>query len=235
MNINSNIRRYLDGRNPEEGVHPESQAASFDYCYNYFQSFRDEKNLELLASHENMHQSCLQIGFFLASWGMYNQNALTKKSVKVYEPLIRYIAGTELALWSVNVDSYSEENTWRLLDCEYAIVKILREQGVTLVNGSVSVTLVTKILLGVFGVIPAFDKHFTAWFAGWRRPTGELWHGRENARQSLLEIARFYIENKAAIDRFQIPTLDFETGNPTGRRYPIAKIVDMIGYIEGRP
>ena len=45
--------------------------ASFDYCFNYFRNFNEQDRLSELKSKENMQMSCLQIGFFLASWGMF--------------------------------------------------------------------------------------------------------------------------------------------------------------------
>ena len=40
MNLDgANLRRYLEGRNPNE------RYASFDYCFNYFQSFRESGNI----------------------------------------------------------------------------------------------------------------------------------------------------------------------------------------------
>jgi hypothetical protein len=35
------------------------------------------------------------------------------------------------------------------------------------------------------------------------------------------------------IDRHRTPTLDFDTGMPTNRRYTRAKVIDMIFFVEG--
>jgi hypothetical protein len=40
-------------------------------------------------------------------------------------------------------------------------------------------------------------------------------------------------QNVEIIDGHQIPTLDFLTGQPTGILYSKAKIIDMIGTVEG--
>ena len=39
---------------------------SYDFCYNYFQSFKNKEEIK-----DNMELSCLQLGFYLASWGLY--------------------------------------------------------------------------------------------------------------------------------------------------------------------
>lgn len=35
------------------------------------------------------------------------------------------------------------------------------------------------------------------------------------------------------IERYRVPTLDFDSGAETDRRYPRAKVIDMIFFIEG--
>jgi hypothetical protein len=87
-------------------------------------------------------------------------------------------------------------------------------------------TLVTKIMLGVFGNVPAFDDNFRygCKVAGICATFGE---------RSLKQIGRFYRQNTALIDRYRVPTLDFGTGQPTARYYSRAKVVDMAFFMEG--
>lgn len=70
MNLEVNIKRYLDGVSESDGRRPDARYASFDYCFNYFQSFREARNIAALASSANLQLSCLHLGFYLASWGM---------------------------------------------------------------------------------------------------------------------------------------------------------------------
>jgi hypothetical protein len=217
MDIKKNIQLYLQDDDKNEGVRPEERYASFDYCYNYFQSFREMGCPESLAASQNMQQSCLQIGFYLASWGMLRGSTfLLQKSAQFYEPLIECIAGMETPIWEIDVDSYTEDTIEILLDCERRIVQSLSE------GGRVSATLVTKIMLGVYGNVPAFDDRFVRGF-------GLRW-----SVKALRCIASFYEENRAVIDSFEIATLDFASRQKTHRKYPKAKIIDMIGFIEGR-
>jgi hypothetical protein len=48
-----------------------------------------------------------------------------------------------------------------------------------------------------------------------------------------LRLGRFYGANRELIDRHRTPTLDFDTGMPTNRRYTRAKVIDMIFFVEG--
>ncbi len=215
MDINANIRRFLDGGDKNQGLQPEERYASFDYCFNYFQSFREAGVLERLSDKTNMEQSCLQIGFYLASWGMLRGSSfLLQKSVKFYEPLICVISSTPTVVWRTDIDCYTPENIGTMMQCSNRIVEAL--------GGCVSPILLTKIMLGVFGNVPVFDTYFV-------KGLGIRWTGE----QSLNQLADFYQSHKAEIDSWSIFTLDFSSGEETHRKYPKAKIIDMIGFIEG--
>jgi hypothetical protein len=64
VDIDANLAAFLQHRTPE------ARYASFDYCFNYFQEARESGDTAQLADGEHRMLSCLQLGFFLASWGM---------------------------------------------------------------------------------------------------------------------------------------------------------------------
>ena len=89
-------------------------------------------------------------------------------------------------------------------------------------------TLVTKIMLGVFGNVPAFDSRFKTGFG--------ISHFREGAfnETCLKRVTEFYKRNRGEIDGYPpIYTFDFYKGTDTKRRYTKAKLVDMVGWVEG--
>jgi hypothetical protein len=204
----------MDSRQSAEG-----RSASFDYCFNYFQDFRERGCIEAISERENMQLSCLQLAFFLASWGMLRpRSQLLQRSVKFHERLIVRIVQSDRKAWEVDIDSYSDENIDLLLCVKGGICEVLATAGVTDTD-----TLVTKIMLGVYGNIPAFDRYFRK----------GLDVGTVN-KENLKRIARFYQDHKSEIDAYgPIHTLDFRTGVPTRRQYTKAKIVDMIGHVSG--
>lgn len=112
MQIKELINEYLSKRNANE------RFASFDYCYNYFHSFYENNNLLELASDENIQMSCLQLGFYLSSWGMMRNSFLMKKSVKNFENLIIAISNMNPILWEIDVDKYTEKNMESLMSCQ---------------------------------------------------------------------------------------------------------------------
>jgi hypothetical protein len=208
LNLEGNLRRFLDGRKPN------TRYTSFDYCFNYFQSFRDSGNCAAIASAENMEISCLQLGFYLASWGMLRGSAyLLQRSVRHFVSVVEAIAGMESDIWQIDADEYAESNIHRLLDQ----AKVLRHAG-----GNMSDTLVTKIMLGVFGSVPAFDTNF-------KRGFGVSTFGPK----ALRNVGSFYQRNAKSLDKYRVPTLDFVTEQPTGRLYTRAKVIDMAFFIQG--
>ena len=140
MDLDANLRAYLDGGTSSDGRKPNERYASFDYCFNYFQSFRESGNISALASPSNVEASCLQLGFYLASWGMLRGSAeLLQKSARHLIPVIEVVAGTDRSLWELDAHCYTESNIERI--CELA-GRIRRG------HARMSDILLTKIMLG---------------------------------------------------------------------------------------
>ena len=213
MDISGNINDYLKDRLPDK------RYSSFDYCYNYFRKFYEQDNIEAIASSANVQLSCLQLGFYLASWGMLRGSSfLLQKSVKHYEQLISVISKMPKVCWEIDLDSYSNENIAKLLDLHKYILGSLGEN-----NRYASTTLVTKIMLGVFGNVPALDDNFSKGLGYSKYFSGSL----------LRKISDFYQTNKEEFDKHRIKTIDFSTGIETDRYYTKVKLIDMVGFIEG--
>jgi hypothetical protein len=212
VDLDVNLRRYLAGRKPNE------RYASFDYCFNYFQSFRESGNISALADPANRQFSCLQLGFYLASWGMLRGSAeLLQKSARHLVCVIEVIADTDASLWELDAHCYTESNIQRL--CELA-------KTIGQAHPGMSDILVTKIMLGVFGSVPAFDTNF-------RRGCRVAGIVTTFGLSSLRKIGAFYRDNTALIDSYRVPTLDFISGEHTQHRYPRSKVIDMAFFIEG--
>jgi len=217
LDIEQNIIAYVSGNGKTQGIGPLERYASFDYCFNYFQSFREQNKLAKLASPDYIQESCLQLGFYLASWGMLRGSTfLQTKSVKVYAGLIHIIANANPVLWDIDVNVYTPDNIRAILDFRKIITGSLDYR-----NGPSDI-LVTKIMLGVFGNVPAFDTNF-------RNGFGVSTFGK----QALEKVANFYRMNETIIEQNRIKTLDFITGQQTDRIYTRAKVIDMIFFIEG--
>lgn len=212
VDLPANLKKFLDDRNPN------ARYASFDYCFNYFQSFRESGTVAELASPTKIQMSCLQLGFYLASWGMFRGSTdLLQRSARHLIPVIEVVAQTEMSLWEIDADRYTESNIRRLCEQAHTISQALPDM---------SNTLVTKIMLGVFGSVPAFDTYFRKAC----KPAGIV---ATFGCKALRGLGRFYRDNAAVIDANRVLTLDFASGENTQRRYTRAKVIDMAFFIDG--
>lgn len=197
----------------------EKRYASYDFCYLYFQSHKG--NL----GGKNLEYSCMQLWSYLASWGMLRgSSALLQCSPAVLEDLILYFDRIATsAIWKADVDKYPNDKG-EILQVYKNIADILSSNGVV-----PTVTLVTKIMLGVFGCVPAIDTFFYKTFHLIYGGFGVL------KQRELDNIERFYCTPtlKAILDNILIPVMDFD-GNPTEYYYKKAKLIDMFGFFVGQ-
>lgn len=209
VDIEKNLAVYLGDRKPT------GRYASFDYCFNYFQSHLKEGRLDDLLKGDALQLSCLHLGFYLASWGMLRGKAeLLKRSVRTYVRVVEKLVAAPAHLWTLDVDGYDE-----------TAIKDLDEFGKQLrptLHDGASDVLLTKVLLGTMGCVPAFDRYFKKGFRCSRFGPKALWR-----------IGQFYQEHAEAIEAGRERSLDFDTGQRTQRRYTQAKGIDMIFFVEG--
>jgi hypothetical protein len=207
--IEANLKEYLGD------LMPTARYASFDYCYNYFQSYRQRDDLAGIAASANLQLSCLHLGFYLASWGMLRGSTdLLQRSISHLAPLVETIANAPADMWEIDANRYSDGAWENLQDFARQIRAAL--------SGATSDILMTKIMLGVFGSVPAFDTNF-------KNGSGLTTF----SRGALRRVERFYREHADVIERNRVATLDFATGLGTNRMYSRAKVIDMIFFIEG--
>jgi len=209
LDIQRNLQKYVGDRRPT------SRYASFDYCFNHFQLHRAEDRLDELLEGETLQLSCLHLGFYLASWGMLRGSTeLLQRSVKTFVPVVEALVGAPPMLWTLDTDGYTEDSIRTLL----AFGSQLRAS----LHQGASDILVTKVLLGTLGCVPAFDTYF-------KRGFGMSTFGPKAVRK----IAAFDQDHSAEIDSGREYTLDFDSGSPTAPRYSRAKVIDMIFFIQG--
>jgi hypothetical protein len=209
VDIDGNVDAYIGARVDT------ARYSSFDYCFNYFRHFHDTDTAAALVDADHLEVSCLQLGFYLASWGMFRGKAeLLTHSVKRLAPVIDVIASAPPELWDVDANDYGTDAQQLLFEAEHQLRHAL--------PGGQSQTLVTKTMLGAFGCVPAFDRYFRVGF-----------NTARFGPKALTGIERYYHENAEPIERHRVATLDFATGEPTAYAYTAAKVIDMIFFIEG--
>lgn len=205
---------------------PFSRDASFDYCYNYFFQNRLTKIEDF-----DMEKGCLMLWYYLSSWGMLRNSKLLSRSSKHLEPLIEYILSDEVkGIFEIDIDKYNETNIEHLI----LIYNNIRER-VVVDEKQTHLTLVTKIMLGVFGCVPAFDTYFILGMSKISASSKIKNSFTAFNKKSLEFLKEFYEANQFEIDKFHqnTHTIDYHSKQKSQINYTRAKIVDLYGFETG--
>jgi hypothetical protein len=174
---------------------------SWNHCYSAFEAEKDEKTLSL------------HLGFYLASWGMYRGSSqLLQKDYLVHFEAVKIIK----KYWHLRCSVGAEVNINHLNDI-LSLIKELSCYYQEKHNVTATDTLISKIILGTLGCLPAFDRYFIDGV----KENG--FHFKTLRKKSLEELFK-YIEKDYELKYIQ-------KKNP---QYPTMKIIDMyfwqIGY-----
>jgi hypothetical protein len=163
--------------------------------------------------------AALHLAFYLASWGMYRGSTfLLQCDFTVHRPAVDLLFQREFSvLWNgLPVDGEVDEFAASLLELRGRL-RDTYEPAANLCGAMPPTdTLVSKILLGTTGCIPAVDSLFVK---GWRS-SGMPIHGMSKKFVALLQ--SFLRANKGVIEEQQN-----RIRSQRGVDYPVAKVVDM--------
>lgn len=176
-----------------------------------------------------MESSCLQLGYYLASWGMLRGSSylFRRTNLRHYVDAVEVIERHNPLLKGADADQYGNADT------RNAIIEACSDLGRALLpEGGRSLTLVSKVAMGVWGVLPSFDTYFVKTFRGLAESKAERRAFQTIGDASLLLLGEFYEINREEISRLSdsFRTLDFTTGEFIGRPIPLAKTIDMYGF-----
>lgn len=190
---------------------------AWDYLWDYMQSVDEWADL---ASNKNIRNTALNIGFYLANWGMFRgSSGLPYVNLRFFEDLTSFLF-TEIPteFWNLTLKEFKPENTKNLEVFDEGIRKI-RDFGKNRITWTQ--TLTTKLLLGIWGQCPAFDTYFSQGFKKYETETGNI--------LPRIISARYLIRLNEL--RKNWPRLEFKT--PDGNRYPMGKVIDMAFFQYG--
>ena len=150
--------------------------------------------------------------------------------MKQYEGAVRVISGASSGIWTLDVNGYNAE-TWNMYEefrneMRCALDGTCPRYDKKGSQRQVTDLIVSKIVLGVFGSVPALD---TWVIKGFRKIGGRATVLTETVFDHL---SSFYLANQQEIDTANLRTLSF-AGDPTGRSWTRAKIIDAVLYVEG--
>ena len=201
---------YDDARAIENG-----RSRSWEHCYRVFRDARTDPS-------PDCDYLSLHLAFYLASWGMYRGSSfLLQKDYKVLTPIVEKILKPEYdCLFGVACVRLREDEVQDRLEKLTKYIAehfdpIRKEVAGREVASSVSSVLITKILMGTLGCVPAYDRFFQDGVATYKVTT------QEYSRNSLLKLVDFYEEH---IDRLEEARRGMRTDDLV---YPQMKLLDM--------
>lgn len=188
---------------------------SWEYCYKAFTDARNEQkpDYDLLS---------LKLAFYLASWGMYRGSSfLLQKDYKIHIPAIITILEIKYdVLQGIKCSQLKNTSNLSLLSdlyCELAKYyrAVRSEVAESEVTHNISETLITKILMGTLGCVPAYDRYFKSGLA--LEKVGIQKYGKN----SLIKVCEFYEEHYDELEEARAKM------NVEGLEYPQLKVLDM--------
>lgn len=208
---------YEDARANENG-----RSRSWEHCYRVFRDARIDPS-------PDCDYLSLHLAFYLASWGMYRGSSfLLQKDYKVLVPIVEKILKPEYdCLFGVACADLRNDDIRAQLKKLYDDIAehfdpIREKVAGREVTTPVSPVLITKILMGTLGCVPAYDSFFQ---------DGAKYLGLEHnsyKEKSLRELADIY---EAHNDRLEEARRGMRVGDLI---YPQMKLLDMgfwqVGY-----
>ena len=188
---------------------------SWEYCYKAFHDARKEKDVDI-------DYLSLQLAFYLASWGMYRGSSfLLQKDYKIHIPVVEELLKNEYdPLLGIQCVKLRKESNQALLNKIYNSLETHYNSArdsvkETDIKSKVSSTLITKILMGTFGCVPAYDRYFIDGVKNQKVSTGNY------NLSSLLKLVDFYEENYSELEQAR------SNMEVCGLPYPQMKMLDM--------
>ena len=165
--IKSSTEFYNDLKVDENGRY-----RSWEHCYSHFIKARGSQEIDY-------DYLSLQLAFYLASWGMYRGSSfLLQKDYKVHIPVVKELLSEKYdVLAGIECVSFREKsNQQLLLDINSFLGqyydKIRHKVKEQELKNQLSFTLITKILMGTLGCVPAYDRYFIAGIKNQKVATG---------------------------------------------------------------
>ena len=208
--LESSVKFYDTLKKDENGRY-----RSWEHCYSNFINARDNKNAEL-------DYLSLQLAFYLASWGMYRGSSfLLQKDYKIHIPVVKELLKEEYdPLAGIDCVELKREKNQRLLEKINAFLdeyysNIRGEVKNIKVRNQLSSTLITKILMGTLGCVPAYDRYFISGIKKQKVASGNY------NMKSIGQLVDFYESNIVELENIR------KDMKVNGMAYPKMKILDM--------
>lgn len=187
---------------------------SWEHCYDAFSKNRykyDEETLDYLSLH---------LAFYLASWGMYRGSSfLLQKDYKVHRKVVETIFDEQYdCLFAIEAQELLKDERLNLLFKVSEEIKKIYAGTKSVIEGKpnhATDTLITKILLGTFGCVPAYDQYFIQGISKYNIAK------KTYCEDSVRSLASYYLEHYEEFENVR------KEINNHGTYYTPMKIIDM--------
>lgn len=190
---------------------------SWQHCYFNFYKARGDKNADV-------DYLSLQLAFYLASWGMYRGSAfLLQKDYKIHTEVVGELLKEKYdTLCGITCSELKKEENQKLLFDLSDFISVYynnvrKDVKGKAIKSNLSYTLITKILMGTMGCVPAYDRYFINAIKDKKVAVGSY-----NSK-SILQLVDFYEKNadefEAARKNMKVKACDLP--------YPQMKFLDM--------
>jgi len=202
------------------GASQHNRYRSWEHCYQFFRvaqrnGFVGERD-----------PAALQLAFYLASWGMYRGSSfLLQYAYTIHRDVVDLLAEPSFAdLWEAGFGaSQADEGLIPLLRRLVADVRAAyRPYAEAVGRLPPTDTLVTKVVLGTFGCLPACDRYF---IAGFKHKGFQYSCLNDDFIRRLLSFCQEHLLELREIQR------NIERAG--GIHYPLMKLVDMYFWQTG--
>jgi len=195
---------------------------SWEHCYDFFTSNRKSDTKVSLFS--------LHLFTYLASWGMLRGSAfLLQKDYLFHNEVVEELLKEKYdCLVGINPANLDNKKISLIFELSNKIREIYYDKtyylkGIPNSNTYPSDTLLTKILMGTLGCVPAYDRYF---IDGMKQSNIS---NRKFSPKSIKTLQKFYTDNKVEFDSNQE-----HINKLSVIKYPVMKLIDMhfwqIGY-----
>lgn len=218
----SEIIDYI-GCYADEALKPASRFSSWQPCYEHFsrQGITSDR------------RTILELGFYLASWGMYRGSGfLLQRNVTVHDGVAEILQKPKYRGLYGHAPAHPDKadidqilSLYQEIHDHYAkwSVKVLNKHGN---SQNTSPTLVTKVMLGTTGCIPAFDDYVEL---AMKDIDGLSCSLRPSKRRSTIKsLWKYYFEH---IHDFE--AISGALRNEGHPEYPPMKLLDMYLWKKG--
>lgn len=207
------VNKYISEIEQDENA----RYLSWEHCYKVFKEFHNKESI----TNADIEYLSLHLAFYLASWGMLRGSSfLLQKDYKVHTDIVKELyKPCYNSLWGIKYEELKKQEN---LNCLFSLIENLKtmyrakRKNIKEVGTDISDILITKVLLGTMGCIPAYDEYFKKGVAKNNITTQLL------SKTSVMGLADYYEEFKTELEELRT-----EISNLRKVEYPQMKILDM--------